>query len=91
MVLKEGEIPHSWREAIISVIPKEGKDKQECSSYKPISILNQNYRLFTAILARRLEIILPERPDEFYKTQTDARQYQAHPTCNATCNQKSDK
>lgn len=52
-VLKEGEIPHSWREASISVIPKEGKDEQECSSYRPISVLNQDYRLFTAILARR--------------------------------------
>lgn len=59
-MLKEGEIPHLWREAIIFVIPKEGKDEQECSSYRPISVLNQDYRLFTAILARRLEVILPE-------------------------------
>lgn len=53
-VSKEGKIPHSWREAIISVIPKEGKDEQECSSYRPISVLNQDSRLFTAILARHL-------------------------------------
>ena len=26
-VLKEGEIPNSWRDAYISVIPTEGKDK----------------------------------------------------------------
>uniref|UniRef100_A0A671UN80 Reverse transcriptase domain-containing protein n=1 Tax=Sparus aurata TaxID=8175 RepID=A0A671UN80_SPAAU len=52
-------MPGSWREAIISVIPKEGKDKQDCSSYRPISVLNQDYRLFTAVLARRLERILP--------------------------------
>lgn len=58
-VLKKGEIPYSWREAISSVIPKEGKDELECSSYRPISVLNQDYRLFTAILARRIEKILP--------------------------------
>lgn len=58
-VLKKGEIPISWREAIISVIPKEGKDESECSNYRPISVLNQDYRLFTAILARRMERILP--------------------------------
>jgi len=33
-VLKKGEIPYSWREAIISVIPKEGKDELDCSSLK---------------------------------------------------------
>uniref|UniRef100_A0A3B3B8H2 Reverse transcriptase domain-containing protein n=1 Tax=Oryzias melastigma TaxID=30732 RepID=A0A3B3B8H2_ORYME len=59
-VLKEGEIPSSWKEACISMIPKEGKDKMECSSYRPISILNQDYRLFTSILARRIEEILPD-------------------------------
>lgn len=59
-VLKGGEIPNSWREAFISVIPKEGKDKLDCSSYRPVSVLNQDYRLFTAILARRLEKSLPE-------------------------------
>lgn len=38
--LKGGEIPISWRQAIISVIPKLGKDKSECSTYRPISVLN---------------------------------------------------
>lgn len=34
-VLRGGETPLSWRQAIISVIPKPGKDKTECSSYDP--------------------------------------------------------
>ena len=32
----------------------------ECSNYRPVSVLNQDYRLFTTILARHLEIILPD-------------------------------
>lgn len=30
--LKDGKIPPTWREATISVIPKEGKDRLECGS-----------------------------------------------------------
>lgn len=37
-VLKEGEIPCSWREPIISLIPKEGRNVEEGSGYRPISV-----------------------------------------------------
>ena len=59
-VLKKKEIPASWRHAIISVLPKDGKDKLECSNYRPISILNIDYKLFTTVLSKRIENILPE-------------------------------
>lgn len=42
-VLKEGEKPKSWREAFITAIPKEGKDKLECTNYKPVGVLNLDY------------------------------------------------
>lgn len=58
-VLKKGEIPPSCRETIITVIPKDGKVSTDCSSYRPVSLLNQDYKLFTSILAKRLEAILP--------------------------------
>uniref|UniRef100_A0A3B1IMJ8 Reverse transcriptase domain-containing protein n=1 Tax=Astyanax mexicanus TaxID=7994 RepID=A0A3B1IMJ8_ASTMX len=62
-VLKGGEPPPSWRQAIISVIPKTGKDITDCGSYRPISVLNIDYRLFASILAIRLEDIIPDLID----------------------------
>lgn len=57
-VLQTGEIPPSWRDMLISVIPKGGKDRQECGNY---SVLNIDYKMFTAILACRVENTLPNK------------------------------
>lgn len=68
-ILRGGEIPQSWREAVISVIPKEGKDASDCSSYRPISVLNVDYKLLASVLSKRLEGIIPElvnRPNCIY-------------------------
>ena len=58
-VLKKAMTPPTCKEAIISLIPKEGKNRMECGSYRPISILNVDYRIYTSIMAKRLEKFLP--------------------------------
>lgn len=55
-ILQTGNGPDTWNWAIITVIPKEGKEPTECSSYRPISLLNVDKKLFTSIIAKRLYI-----------------------------------
>ena len=48
----------SWNEATIVVIHKEGKDPTDCQSYRPISLLNADVCILTAILARQVNKII---------------------------------
>lgn len=49
--LNKAMAPPSWKEAEISVIPKEGKNKKYCESYYPITILNVDYKLARAAIS----------------------------------------
>lgn len=59
MSLSSGDLPHSLRQAIISLILKKDKDPSQCSSYRPISLLCSDVKLLAKVLARRLETVLP--------------------------------
>lgn len=54
-------LPPSMHQAHIVLIPKAGKDQSNCSSYRPISLLNYDLKILilTKILATRLMKILP--------------------------------
>lgn len=47
-------LPRDTLRAHISLIPKEGKDPSACGSYRPISLLDLDLKVFTKILANRL-------------------------------------
>lgn len=49
-----GSLPDSLMEANIIILLKPDKDPMDCSSYRPISLLNVDYKLLTKILAMRL-------------------------------------
>ena len=63
---EEGSVTPSMTEAVITVIPKPGKDPTKCGSYRPIALLNLDAKLYSKILANRLENIIPDliHPDQ---------------------------
>uniref|UniRef100_A0A8D0E7E3 ribonuclease H n=1 Tax=Salvator merianae TaxID=96440 RepID=A0A8D0E7E3_SALMN len=59
-ILDNGKIPESWEKAFITLIPKEGQDLTSPKNYRPISLLNNDYKVFASIMATRLKQVLQE-------------------------------
>ena len=57
--MDESSLPQSLSQASISLLLKKGKDPLSCGSYRPISLLNVDYKILAKLLAMRLEKKLP--------------------------------
>lgn len=57
--IESGRLPETLEQALIIVLPKPGKDSRLCESYRPISLLSSEYKIFTKIIATRLEKVIP--------------------------------
>lgn len=55
-----GSLPDSMSEAVIVLVPKTGKDPEDCASYCPISLINADAKLLAKVLANRLTQVLDE-------------------------------
>lgn len=51
-------MPLTMRQATISLIPKPGKDHLQMSNFRPLSTVNNDYKLLAKILARRMEKVI---------------------------------
>lgn len=48
----------TWKEAIISVIHKDGKDLADCAGYRPVALLNTDCKLLTSVLAKKVNTVI---------------------------------
>ena len=53
-VLREGNLPKSWRQSKVIAILKPGKDAKDPASYRPISLLSVCYKLYERLLLERI-------------------------------------
>lgn len=58
-VAATGALPPGFHEGLITLLPKSG-DRADPANYRPITLLNTDYRLYALVLARRLGPLLPD-------------------------------
>ena len=54
-----GILPESLRTGVITLLEKKGKDRADISNWRPITLLNIDYKLLTKTLGHRMKSVLP--------------------------------
>lgn len=52
-IMEKREIPKTWNKANICLMLKEAQDLTNVTNYRPISLMNNDYKLFARILTER--------------------------------------
>lgn len=54
------EVPTSFGQGRVVLLPKEGGDRGDPNSWRPVTLLNTDYKLVARIVCARLQRVLPE-------------------------------
>lgn len=57
-IIEQKFLPPTMSQAIITVVHKKGKDRLKCDSYRPISLLSNDYKILAKVLAVRLNPVM---------------------------------
>ena len=69
MLISSGTLPHSFRRAVITLIPKKG-DLADIANWRPVSLLNNDYKIFAKVLANRLKLSIGQIPQIIHEDQS---------------------
>ena len=53
-------LPRSTRRGVITLIPKKGRDPLLLKNWRPITLLNTDYKILAKIIATRIQRVLPD-------------------------------
>ena len=62
--VEQGILPPTLTQGLITLIPKPKKDHLLIDNWRPISLLNTDYKVFASVLAKRLKNVLDPIIDE---------------------------
>ena len=57
-IFQKGKMPDSFKESIVTLIPKKSRPKTRVSCLRPINLLNVIYKVITKMLARRISKVI---------------------------------
>ena len=72
MIILEGKLPESQRNAIVTLLFKKN-DHRELKNWRPVSLLNVDYKILSKILTNRLRKIIHKLVPESQKCGTPGR------------------
>ena len=55
-----GILPETMRVGVVTLLEKKGKDRNELANWRPITLLNVDYKILTKTLSQRLKTVLPK-------------------------------
>ena len=53
--IERGEIPGQMKLSYITLLPKDANNRTEVSKYRPVSLLNTDYKIISKMLITRLQ------------------------------------
>ncbi len=56
--ISKGHFHKDLNTALITVLPKPGKDHSDCSNYRPISLINDDLKIYARVIACRLQSVI---------------------------------
>ena len=55
-----GILPETMRVGVVTLLEKKGKDRVDLANWRPITLLNVDYKILTKTLSQRLKTVLPK-------------------------------